>query len=121
MAGIKSAKVHDNIKELRGFLGYINYLRKYIPNYSQLQEPLTELLGKVVKFKINEKKVNAFETLKDYILDQVMLYAPAYSKDLVIACDASNTGIEAVLLHMQDGEEVPLEFASKSFSKAKRN
>lgn len=121
VAGIKAAKIPENIKELRGFLSSINYLRIYISNCSQLQEPLTELLCKDVKFEMDKRRVEAFKMLKDHISNQVMLHAPAYSKGFVIACDASDMGVGAVLLQMQENEEVPLEFASKSFSPAEKN
>lgn len=64
---IKETKILAKIKDLRGFLNSINYLKKYISNCSELQELLTELLKKGVIFEIDNRRVAAFQTLKDHI------------------------------------------------------
>jgi hypothetical protein len=52
-------------KSLLSFLGCLGYHRKFIPNYSSIAKPLTDMTQKKVNFKWGEAQQNAFETLKD--------------------------------------------------------
>ena len=42
--------VPTSVKEVQSFLGFANFYRKFIANYSRLATPLTTLTGKSVKF-----------------------------------------------------------------------
>ncbi|GFW29261.1 retrovirus-related Pol polyprotein from transposon 297 [Trichonephila clavipes] len=110
--------------QVRSFLGLVGYYSHYIPNYSTTASPLTEALkGKIKKEKItwDEKCGKAFEELKAKLVSQPILFAPDFATDFILQTDASEVGAGVVLSQRIEGEEHPIVFLSKNFSKAERN
>ena len=56
-----------NIKQLRSFLGMINYLSKFIPNLAAESRMLRDLERKDVDWTWNDEHQKAFEQLKELI------------------------------------------------------
>ncbi|GFY29319.1 retrovirus-related Pol polyprotein from transposon 297 [Trichonephila clavipes] len=109
---------------VRSFLGLVGYYSHYIPNYSTIASPLTDALrGKIKKEKItwDEKCGKAFEELKAKLVTQPILFAPDFATDFILQTDASEVGAGVVLSQIIEGEEHPIVFLSKKFSKAERN
>ena len=63
-----------------------------------LAKPLTELTKKDVVFKWEVAKQQAFDVLKLKLMENPILVYPDFSREFYIACDASRTGLGAVLL-----------------------
>ncbi|GFW73186.1 retrovirus-related Pol polyprotein from transposon 297 [Trichonephila clavipes] len=102
----------------------LGYYSHYIPNYSTIASPLTDALkGKIKKEKItwDEKCGKAFEELKAKLVSQPLLFAPDFATDFILQTDASEVGAGVVLSQRIEGEEHPIVFLSKKFSKAERN
>ncbi|GFT82015.1 retrovirus-related Pol polyprotein from transposon 297 [Trichonephila clavipes] len=109
---------------VRSFLGLVGYYSHYIPNYSTTASPLTDALkGKIKKEKItwDEKCGKAFEELRAKLVTQPILFAPDFATDFILQTDASEAGVGVVLSQRIEGEEHPIVFLSKKFSKAERN
>lgn len=102
-----------NLKTLRGFLGMLNYYRRFVPNLSEKQIPLIELLKKGVKWKWDEKKEKAFQELKNSFVENLALYNPDYNEKFIVRCDASDFAIAGELLQLRNGVEVPICFVSR--------
>ncbi|GFT62453.1 retrovirus-related Pol polyprotein from transposon 297 [Trichonephila clavipes] len=102
----------------------MGYYTHYIPNYSTIASPLTDALkGKIKKEKItwDEKCGKAFEELKAKLVTQPILFAPDFATEFILQTDASEVGAGVVLSQRIEGEEHPIVFLSKKFSKAERN
>jgi hypothetical protein len=90
-----------SVTQIRSFLGFVGYYRRFIPNFSNITKPVTQLLEKEVKFKWSLQCEEAFLTLKKLLTTAPVLAQPDIEKSFDVYCDASGMGIGGVL--MQDG------------------
>ena len=116
---IKGALSSKNVAELRSSLGLLNYYGNFIPNLSTLLKLLHELPRKGVKWAWTEESEKAFVCSKsELVTDKVLV--PYDEK--ILACDTSPYGVGVVISHvMDDGEERPIAFASRTLTKGERN
>ena len=82
--------------EVRSFLGFSGYYRRFIEHYSQIVAPLYALTGNV-DFIWTDKCDHAFEDLKKIVSTAPVLRGPNWDFPFQISSDASNTAIGAVL------------------------
>ncbi len=109
-------------RALQRFLGVVGYYRRFVPGYSTMLAPLTDLLQKGRKWAWDEKCERAFKQLKDVLCSMPVLRAPDFSKPFALAVDASQEGVGAVLLQ-PDEKDVnhPVSYFSRKFTPAQRN
>ena len=70
---------------------------------------------------MGEDQEIAFHTLKRGLVSRPILQYPDFSEEFILTTDASNDGAGAVLSQGEIGKDLPVAFASRSFSKAERN
>ena len=97
-------KPPTSVHQIRSFLGLVGYYHRFIPDFSRIAKPLTELLKKDVKFKWDAKCDEAFHTLRAHLTTAPVLAQPDNSKSYDVYCDASGTGLGCVL--MQDNRVI---------------
>lgn len=97
---------------VRRFLGFVTYLSKFLPNLSEVDAPLRQLLKADVEFVWQPAQQQAFDKLKDLCTKSPVLSFFDPSKPVEIFCDASSNGLGAVLL--QDSH--PVAFSSRSLT-----
>lgn len=122
---IRNAPEPQNQTQLRAFLGLVNYHRKFVPELATLLEPLNRLLCQGQKShwdRLPTEAEHAFQRVKQKLARAPCLDHFRAEIPLVLAADASQYGIGAVLMHRyQDGSERPIAYASRTLSKAERN
>jgi len=118
---IKNYPVPKNADDVRRFLGFIGFYRRFIRQFAAISTPLTELLKKNASFKWSENEQKAFELLKEHLLKKPVLQYPNFSQPFVIVTDASNHALGAALMQKHDKMLLPISFASKVLSKTERN
>jgi len=91
-------KPPTSVHQIRSFLGLAGYYRKFIPDFSRIAKPMTELLKKEVKFRWDENCEKAFRTLRGNLTTAPILAQPDNSKPYDVYCDASVTGLGCVLM-----------------------
>lgn len=109
-------------KEVASFLGLIGFYRKFIKNFSDLANPLTELTRREVVWVWGAQEQEAFQSLKEKVCSAPVLVAPDLAWPFRLECDASKFATGAVLLqeHQVNGFQ-PVAFNSKKLSVHERN
>ncbi|KFD49043.1 hypothetical protein M513_10091 [Trichuris suis] len=114
---IKQLPRPRNVHELRVFLGKVNYYAKFLKNFADDCALLNALRKKNASFIWMDEHQLAFERLKGKIAQATVLAHFREDLPLVLATDASQYGIGAVLLHRYaDGTEKPIAHASKTLT-----
>jgi hypothetical protein len=90
--------------QIRSFLRLAEYYHRFIPNFSKIVKPMTQLLEKEAKFKWSPQCEDAFLTLKKLLTTTPVLAQPDIEKSFDVYCNASGTGIGGVL--MQEGRAI---------------
>jgi hypothetical protein len=93
-------KPPTTVRQIRSFLGFAGYYRRFIPDFSRIAKPMTELLKKGAKFVWGQKCEDAFHTLRQHLTTSPVSAQPNNGKSFDVYCDASGTGLGCVL--MQD-------------------
>ncbi|KAL0171312.1 hypothetical protein M9458_031623, partial [Cirrhinus mrigala] len=108
--------------QVRAFLGLAGYYRCFIPNFSSLAAPLTDLTRKGQPEKVcwTPSTEEAFAQIKTALTSSPVLRAPDFSCPFLLQTDASDTGLGAVLSQIQEGEEHPIIYISRKLSTAER-
>jgi hypothetical protein len=113
-----------NLQELRRFLGFSSYYRRYIAKFAQIVSPLNKLVaelanqkkGKKVPIKQlwNSSHQEAFDTLKEKFINPPVLGYPDFHENFTVETDASTQGFGAVLSQVQNGKQKIICYASRS-------
>jgi hypothetical protein len=94
-------KLPTTVSEVQNFLRLAGYYCRFIPNFSMITKPITELLKKGNKYLWSEACDEAFKHLKRLLTTSPVLAQPPTTKPFDVYCDASGTGLGGVL--MQEG------------------
>ncbi|MGL4646394.1 MAG: Ty3/Gypsy family RNase HI domain-containing protein, partial [Cetobacterium sp.] len=121
--------VHDwpipcTIKELQLFLGFANFYRRFIHNFSLIVTPLASLLrGKLKSLSCSPLATKSFEDLKEAFTQAPVHIHPNPQLPFTVEVDTSTTGVGAVLLQHQSETHVlhPCAFFSCKFTPAEVN
>lgn len=113
-------------RQLRQFLGMVNFYRSFLPNAAAIQAPLHEALsGPSIKKNTAVKWTpileEAFEKCKDSLVEITLLAHPVPAANLVLTTDASDHSIGACLQQEVNNSLQPLAFFTKKLSPAQRN
>ena len=112
----------SSITEIRRFLVFVNYFRRFIDHFSSLSSSLEEITGKTAHFIWNSERQRAFDSLKNALLCTPVLRLANVDKAFRVETDASDFAVAAVLSQEVDaGSWLPVAYASGKLSSAERN
>lgn len=121
LISIRNFPIPKTKKNIRQFLGKINFYNKYIPNIAITLDPLHNLLRKGQKFIWTKECQDAFEKMKDMLCSKPILEIYDPNLPIYIYTDASILGIGAVLKQKQlNGEEKPVAYFSKKLNNSQK-
>ncbi|KAF8755363.1 hypothetical protein RHS01_05227 [Rhizoctonia solani] len=110
------------VKEVQSFLGFANFLRRFVANFSHMARPLHNLVKKDAPWKWDTREQEAFQGLKDAITNAPVLCHADPAKPYFLKTDASGAALGSILSQRQeDGRLHPLGFLSESFKGAEQN
>ena len=119
---VREWRIPQSVTELRSFLGFVSYYRRFIKDFAQIAKCLHELTKKNVQWKWTAECDKAFQFLKFKLLSAPILGYPEVNGGLfILDTDASNEAIDAVLSQIQDGQEKVIAYGSRTLSSAEKN
>ena len=123
VAGVSEWPVPANRRELQSFLGFTNFYRRFIQDFSHHARPLFDLTKNDVNWHWSSEEQLSFDTLKHLITAAPVLASPDNSRPFRIEADSSDFATGAVLSQMSPEDEKwhPVAFLSKSLSPVERN
>ena len=95
--GVEEWERPKTLKELRGWMGFINFYQRFIKGFSQVACVLNELTKKDTPWEWTEEREKAFQTLKRLICEEPVLLMPKLEEPFEMEVDASNFAIGATL------------------------
>jgi len=117
VAAVEEFPVPTSRRQLRRFLGMINFYRRFIPNCAAVSAPLHALTGGARgPIELSEEQRKAFVELKGSLSKATFLAHPAPDSTLSLMVDASTVAAGAVLHQGEGSKRQPLAFFSKAFS-----
>jgi len=128
---VKDWPTPENADELRSFLAFAGYYRRFVKDFSKITRPLSELLPptsvkkgkskhhKLWKWTDNEQEI--FDKLKHILCSPPILAYPDFNKPFELHTDASIKALGAVLYQTQEDKKRVIAYASRALNKAERN
>ena len=119
--------IPQTVYDVRSFLGFTNYYRKFMFRYSQIAKPLNGLISgenaKKKKAPVDWQNCHqqAFNQLKKLCSEAPILAYADYTKLFRVYMDASKIGLGAVISQKQGDKEHVIAYASRSLNKAERH
>ena len=110
---VKEQKTPTKIKEVESFLGFANFYKHFIKNFSHIAKPLNKLKDKK-DWKWEEERQKIFEELKEKITSQLVFTLPRREGKFRVETDVSEHTIEEVLSQEQEGKQKPIVFLSRT-------
>lgn len=127
---LKEWPVPKSVKDVRKFLGFTGYYRRFIKGFASVVRPLNDLLvgcstkkgtKKKPTFKWEAAQQQAFESIIERLSNPPVLAYANYKLPFKLHTDASGSGLGAVLYQHQDDLDRVVAYASRSLKPAERN
>ncbi|PKU63212.1 putative mitochondrial protein [Dendrobium catenatum] len=102
------------LTQLRSFQGRLTYLRRFISNLSGRCQPFTALCKKDAPFRWDQNCQKAFDSIKQYFMNPLVLAAPIPGKPLILYTTALSESLGALLAQSnEEGKENALYHLSR--------
>ena len=106
-----------SVTEVRSFLRFAGYYRRFIKGFSKIVKPLTWLTQKAVTLEWTDECQESFNLLKESLTTAPVLATPSGPNDIAVYCDASKNGLGCVLTQ----KERVIAYASRQLRSYKKN
>lgn len=133
ISAVKTWPIPSTVKELRSFLGFCSYYRRFIEGFSKIAGPLHDVVT-VCNKETSQARANqlfrsawmpqcqlAFELLKEKLTSAPTLGYADFTIPFVLETDASSLGLGAVLYQAQGGKKKVIAYASRRLRGAEKN
>jgi len=122
LAGISEWPAPKNVRQVRSFLGFGNFYRRFIERFSHTVKPLTNLTKKGLAFEWTQQCEEAFKKLKQRFLEAPVLVMPNQDQPFFVETNASAFASGGVLMQKDlNGHLHPCGYLSQTFSQTEQN
>lgn len=133
VSAVKQWPVPNTLKELRSFVGFCSYYRRFIEGFSKVAGPLHNVVNlcssqasaaqadRLFKHSWTPECQQAFEHLQERLTSAPTLGYADFTLPFVLETDASSLGLGAVLYQYQDGRKTVIAYASRRLRGAEHN
>ena len=118
---IQNLPLLGTVRDLRSFLGHVGFYRRFIQDFAKVSKPLIILLCKDKDYIIDEEGKRAFTTLKQALIEALILQSLNWDLPFEIMCNASDYAVREVLGQHLDKKPTTIFYASKTLVKAQIN
>lgn len=118
LQGLRSWRKPSNVKQVRMFLGTVNFYHDFVPHYSDIVAPLTDLTKKNVPFVWTERHDQAWDRLMGLLRSDVFLAAFDPELPVILETDASDVAYAGVISQLCQGKYRPVLMYSHKFKDA---
>jgi phage FluMu protein gp41 len=109
-----------SVKNVQKLTGRLAALNRFIPRTVERSLPFFQVLRSSKNFQWSETQKQAFQELKDYLLNMTKLCPPEPKSPLLLYLSASNSAVSVVLVQEKEEEgkfkQIPVYFASEALS-----
>ena len=98
---VREWETPTNVKDIRPFLGFANYYRRFVPGYASIVAPLTMLMKKDVLWQWGPLQRRAFDGLKSALCATPLLIYLDPSLPYTVVSDASGDAARGLLMQDQ--------------------
>ena len=105
-------------KQVRRFVGAVNYVAGFFPNIQSILKPLHQLTRKKNKFKWTDEHETAFNRIKDLMTKPPILHMPHCTGRFTLYSDTSRTATGSYLTQIINGKEQIIGYYSKVLPEA---
>ena len=123
--------VPQTVYDVRSFLGFVGYYRRFIRDFSKIPKPIREVIiglenqskrvAKKTLINWSEAAQSVFEVFKELCVNAPILAFPDYKLPFILHTDSSTEGLGAVLYQKQEGKLRVIAYASRSVTKTESN
>ena len=111
-----------NIRVIQSFLGFANFLKRFIKDYSKLAKPFTQLIRKDQSFEQTKSQEAVFYSLKDKTMKLPILGIFVWKLPIIIETDTSDFAVRGYINQKRkDSRLRPIVYYSKKISFTKLN
>lgn len=118
---VKTYPQPQNKDEVKRFVAFMNYYRRFIKNFAEMAKPLNYLTRQKTNFNWTEECQQSFLKLKNSLIQPPILKYPDFNRPFTLLVDASNCAMGASLTQEYDGKDFPIAYASRGFTKGETN
>jgi hypothetical protein len=103
-------------KAMQSFLGKINFVRRFVPSFSEMVRPLQNLIKNDVLYRWGPQESQDFDSIRKTIVEAPSLMSPNFSQDFTLYTFASDRSYVVVLMQKNiERNEIPIAFMSSDF------
>lgn len=103
----------SSMKEVRSFLGLVNFYQRFVPAFSNVVAPLADFISSKATFTWEDKHHRSFDLLKQSLISPPVLDYPRHSDKFILSTNVSNADLGTI---MSTSRGTVIEHASRTLS-----